>query len=320
MQPSVAPSQSVSGSPATFTFDEDDILMGITSPSSRDMPDPDCGVPITASVASHSTDYLHDSKTKFHPCSKHLTLYQSFEDFGQQDPEHIMAPDSKPWHPFAAKGDYIFATITVEAEGMAIVMLVNDAGLCTAFDGVVSQLMPFVKFNITAPYKGEDMIFQVHICPLWDWALDLLKSPSLTSHFVWDAQQLFKHDEKLWDLLKTYEMHTTQQHKEALAIYKDKKSAGEKKLKSLGLCPVKNIFGQLNTQNQDRPKALNPSTACMGVWEAKLEEQVSAFPHWCSLTHFDNVIHITFSDGNKMQDMSRWLLWSRDVSMLLLIS
>ncbi|KAI6019442.1 hypothetical protein BKA83DRAFT_4127320 [Pisolithus microcarpus] len=37
-------------------------------------------------------------------------------------------------------------------------------------------------------------------------------------------------------------MHTTQQHKEALAIYEIKKSASEKKLKSLGLHPIKNVF------------------------------------------------------------------------------
>ena len=39
---------------------------------------------------------------------------------------------------------------------------------------------------------GEDRTFPVYARPLWDWALDLLSSPLLFPHFVWDAQQLFK--------------------------------------------------------------------------------------------------------------------------------
>ncbi|KAI6100038.1 hypothetical protein EDD16DRAFT_1456170, partial [Pisolithus croceorrhizus] len=132
-----------------------------------------------------------------------------------------MALDSKPWHPFATEGDYIFAMITVEAglsstqvdshltlihcirEGMVTVMLVNNAGLHTDLNRVASQLMPFSKFNITAPYKGEDIIFQVHVCPLWDWTLDLLQNPPLALHFVWDAQWLFKQDGKKYECFYT---------------------------------------------------------------------------------------------------------------------
>ncbi|KAI6099276.1 hypothetical protein EV401DRAFT_2081596 [Pisolithus croceorrhizus] len=454
-QPSVPPSQSITRSPTAFTFNEDDILMGTASPSGSNMLDPDFNVSIAASAASHSTKYPCDFKTEFHPHSKCSTLYQSFEDFGQQNPEHVVALDSEPWCPFASEGDYIFAMITVEAgltstqvdslhtlvhhirKGIASVMLVNNAGLHATLDRAASQLTPFSKLKITAPYKGEDMMFQVHIRPLWDWALDLLQNPSLTLHFVWDAQQLFKHDgkkyecfytepwmgthwwdiqsqlpthaknaapftfiiyadkmqlsshgtvkgypvvvccanlpihicngeqygggcivgwlpivpelvkeerktgyanfkhavwheaffkllekvDKLWDLSKTYEMHTIQQHKEALAIYEDKKSAGKKKLKSLGLHPIKNVFWSVEHSELEQAASFEPLHSLHGGlggkhmhkelkivvselghdFETKLEEQVSAFSHWHGLMHFDTVIHVTFSDGNKIK-------------------
>ncbi|KAI6115074.1 hypothetical protein EDD16DRAFT_1520797 [Pisolithus croceorrhizus] len=273
-QPSVPPSQSITRSPTAFTFNEDDILMGTASPSGSNMLDP---------------------------------------DFGQQNPEHVVALDSEPWCPFASEGDYIFAMITVEA------------GLTSTQSSIsTNTITQFSKLKITAPYKGEDMMFQVHIRPLWDWALDLLQNPSLTLHFVWDAQQLFKHDgkkyecfytepwmgthwwdiqlsshgtvkgypvvvpelvkeerktgyanfkhavwheaffkllekvDKLWDLSKTYEMHTIQQHKEALAIYEDKKSAGKKKLKSLGLHPIKNVFWSVEHSELEQAASFEP--------------------------------------------------------------
>ncbi|KAI5996647.1 hypothetical protein EDC04DRAFT_2872367 [Pisolithus marmoratus] len=467
---------------------------------------------MTAPAASHSTNHPPDFKTEFHPCSKHPTLYQSFEDFGQQIPED-MTLVSEPWHPFASEGNYIFATITVEAgltstqvdslltlfhrikQGMASVTLINDAGLCTALDRLALQLMPFSKFEITAPYKGEDVMFQVHACPLWDWALDLLQNPSLAPHFVWDTQWLFKHDgekyehfytepwtgdcwwdiqlptrmenavpftfilyanktrllshgtvkgypmvaccanlpvhihngeqygggcivgwllivpelmqeerktsypnfkhaiwheaffkllekvaklskvgylyecydkvlqwlfpiililsadyeelcvmtliqgtkckcpcpfclvpsDRLWDLSKTYKMHTSEQHKEALVAYMDKKSVGEQKLKFLGLRPLKNVFWSVEHSEPEQAASFEPIYSLHGGmggkhmheelkiavsklghnFETKLEEQVSAFPHWWGLTHFDTVIHITFSDGNKMKDVTR---------------
>ncbi|KAI6018516.1 hypothetical protein BKA83DRAFT_4127720 [Pisolithus microcarpus] len=342
------------GSPTAFTFDEDDILMGMVNSCSRDMLDP-------APAASGSTNHPRDFKTEFHPRSKHSTLHQSFEEFGQQNPEHIVALDSEPWHPFASEGDYIFAMIAVEA------------GLSSTQSSVTTNAIMQFLFKITVPYKGEDVMLQVHICPLWDWALDLLQNPSLALHFIWDAQWLFKHDGKKyecfytkpwmgdhwWDIQvhigwllivpelaneerktgyvnfkhviwheafakllkkvaelsnvgylyecydKTYEMCTTQQHKEALAIYEDKKSASEKKLKSLGLCPIKNVFWSVEHSEPEQAtsfKLLHSLHGGMGGKhthkelkivvselgcnsEMELEEQVSAFPCWHDVRH-----------------------------------
>lgn len=33
--------------------------------------------------------------------------------------------------------------------------------------------------------------------------------------------------------------------------------------------------------------------------------RVASFPRWRNLNHFSTIIHITFSDGNKMQDLSK---------------
>ncbi|KIN97740.1 hypothetical protein M404DRAFT_32072 [Pisolithus tinctorius Marx 270] len=311
-------------------------------------------------------------------------LFQSAEEFGQQNLKY-MALDCEPWHPFALEGDCVFATVAVEAglsstqvdsllklihciwQGTASVTLHNDAGLRTALDRAVAQLTPFSKFEIAAPYKGSDVTFPIHICPLWDWALDLLQNPSLALHFVWDAEWVFKLDgetyecfytkpwmgdcwwdiqvpelaseerktgyvnfkhviwheafykllekvaelskvgylhecydnirwwlfpvililsadyeelcvmtlirgtkckfpcpfclvplEELWDLSKTYEMRKTKQHQEVLALYEQKKSAGEKKLKSLGLHPVKNIFWSVEHSEPEQAASFEP--------------------------------------------------------------
>ncbi|KIO14724.1 hypothetical protein M404DRAFT_101641, partial [Pisolithus tinctorius Marx 270] len=91
-------------------------------------------------------DHPPDFKTEFHPHCKCSTLFQTAEEFGQQNLE-CMPPDCEPWHPFASEGNYIFALIAMEAglssnqvdpllklvhcisQGTTSVMLCNDAGL-----------------------------------------------------------------------------------------------------------------------------------------------------------------------------------------------
>ncbi|KAI6000175.1 hypothetical protein F5J12DRAFT_784485 [Pisolithus orientalis] len=64
--------------------------------------------------------------------------------------------------------------------------------------------------------------------------------------------------EEFWDLLKTYEMHTTKQHQEVLVLYEQKKSASEKKLKSLGLHPIKNIFWLVEHSEPEQAASFEP--------------------------------------------------------------
>ncbi|KAI6041932.1 hypothetical protein EDC04DRAFT_2601243 [Pisolithus marmoratus] len=441
---SVAPSLSSSGSPTTFTFDEDDILMGMASPHSRGMLDPG----MEKQYSKHSSLEFHLS----HLYNASIVLLE----FSQQDPECVMAPDSKPWHPFASEGDYIFAMITVEAglsstqvdSLLTLVHHCRESILSTrahfwsfhcTLDPNQATLAPWVKlgpsfqqetsrssvttnastqfleFEITAPYKGEDMMFPVYVCTLWDWALDLLQNPFLTPHFIWDAQQLFKHDGKKYECFYTepwmgdhwwdiqgYPMvvhcanlpihiHNGEQyggrwivgwllivpelvkeerktsyvnfkhmvwHKAFFKLLEklcdDPHTRHKKQMplpilpgpfgKTLGLIEdiqnayysaaqrgADNIHGQENvfwTVEHSEPEqaaSFEPLHSLHGGvggkhmheelkivvselghdFETKLEEQVSAFPHWHGLMHFDTVIHITFSDANKMRDMSR---------------
>ncbi|KIN99482.1 hypothetical protein M404DRAFT_30342 [Pisolithus tinctorius Marx 270] len=477
-QLSAGPSQSIPGSPTGFALNEDDALMGMVSPRGRNTLD-------SAQVAGHSVN----STVLDRP-----TLFQSAEEFGQQNLK-CMAPDREPWRPFASEGDYVFATVAVEAglsstqvdsllklihcirQGTASVTLCNDAGLRTALDRAAAQLTPFLKFEIAAPYKGSDVMFPIHIRPLWDWALDLLQNPSLAPHFVWDAERVFKLDgetyerfytepwtgdhwwdiqlpthaenavpfafilyadktrlsshgtvkgypmvvrcanlpvhirngerygggcvvgwlpivpelaseerktsyvnfkrvvwheafykllEKVAELSKVGYLHECydnirrwlfpvililsadyertlcddayMRHEMqipmpilpspfggALGLIEDKKSASEKKLKSLGLRPVKNIFWSVEHSEPEQAASFEPLHSLHGGlggkhmheelkivvnelgrdFETCLEERVSAFPCWRGLAHFDTVIHITFSGGNKMRDLTR---------------
>ncbi|KAG0691990.1 hypothetical protein DFH29DRAFT_1009672 [Suillus ampliporus] len=43
---------------------------------------------------------------------------------------------------------------------------------------------------------------------------------------------------------------------------------------------------------------------------SKVKKWVASFPRWCNLNHFSTIIHITFSDGNKMQDLSKQAFYS----------
>ncbi|ETW76940.1 hypothetical protein HETIRDRAFT_328617 [Heterobasidion irregulare TC 32-1] len=61
------------------------------------------------------------------------------------------------------------------------------------------MLTPFSASTVSVPYKDEVREFPVHVRPLWDWALDLLRDPQLASHFTWDAEKIFKFDGHEWD-------------------------------------------------------------------------------------------------------------------------
>jgi len=45
---------------------------------------------------------------------------------------------------------------------------------------------------VSVEHHNETHEFEMHYCPLWDWALDLLRDSRLAYHFVFDAQRLSK--------------------------------------------------------------------------------------------------------------------------------
>ncbi|KAI6095186.1 hypothetical protein F5141DRAFT_1068568 [Pisolithus sp. B1] len=111
------------------------------------------------------------------------------------------------------------------------------------------------------------------------------------AHFAWSLQT----NSGTYSRHILYEMHTIQQHKEALVIYEDKKSAGKKKLKSLGLFPFKNIFWSVAHSEPEQAASFEPLHSLHGGLGGK---------H----THEELKI-VSFHLSPLMQDMSRFSGW-----------
>ncbi|KAG1824182.1 hypothetical protein EV424DRAFT_1471936 [Suillus variegatus] len=410
-------------------------------------------------------------KTMYHPSAGREPLLQTFEEFGvNSHPEEELPVDEEPWRPFCSRGDFEFAEIALNAalnksQIDALLALIGrisrgESRLRKAWEHTAAQVTPFVKHDITVPYKKEQRVYETHALPLWDWALDLLANPLLAPHFVWDAQQVFKHNgrefecfynepwtgDRWWDatpfcfilyadktrlsshgtvkgypvvvrcanlpvgirngegiggghvvrvsedadeegkpgfvnlkriiwheaflkLLELVAQHskshcwlfpiililsadyeeqcmmslirghhskcpcpnlasyqrqfafrTVEEAIAALNVYKVSKARGEELLKALGLRAVANVFWLIAHSDPhqaisfDRLHALH-----LGMWRHLLEElkkilkaawTVASFPRWRNLNHFSTIIHITFSDGNKMQDLSKQAFYS----------
>ncbi|KAI5990052.1 hypothetical protein F5J12DRAFT_907606 [Pisolithus orientalis] len=131
--------------------------------------------------------------------------------------------------------------------------------------------------------------------------------------------------EDLSQLAKSFPTCTIRQAKEALTIYQEKKSASEPILKALGLWPVANIFWKVENSEPEEAvsfdclhalhdglfghhlleelKILLSKLPCK--YAAQLEEQLAAFPSWQGLAHFNGILHVSYADGNKLQDLAR---------------
>ncbi|KAG2029832.1 hypothetical protein BDR03DRAFT_879823, partial [Suillus americanus] len=44
--------------------------------------------------------------------------------------------------------------------------------------------------------------------------------------------------------------------------------------------------------------------------EAKIDKQFDAFPRWRDLNHFKSIMQISFSDGNKLRDIAKQMLYA----------
>ncbi|KAG1868959.1 hypothetical protein DFJ58DRAFT_714136 [Suillus subalutaceus] len=114
----------------------------------------------------------------------------------------------------------------------------------------------------------------------------------------------------------------------ALDVYEKSKTRGEELLKALGLCPIKNVLWIVAHSDPHDAISLNCLHALhLGIWkhlfnelkkilkylgheaESLFEEGIANFPQWRKCSHFNTVIHMSFSDGNKMQDLSKQSLY-----------
>ncbi|KAI5996832.1 hypothetical protein F5J12DRAFT_785259 [Pisolithus orientalis] len=82
----------------------------------------------------------------------------------------------------------------------------------------------------------------------------------------------------------TFEPHTHTQGIDVLCVHATNRAKGNELLKWLGLQLIE--------------------------IEANIEKYVASFPHWQNLTHFNQVIHVTLSDGNKLADISKQIFYT----------
>ncbi|KAG1836025.1 hypothetical protein F4604DRAFT_1943802 [Suillus subluteus] len=134
---------------------------------------------------------------------------------------------------------------------------------------------------------------------------------------------------ELHNLSKTYPLRSVEEAKEVLHIHGLSKAQGEEILKALGLQPVKNIFWIILHSNPHDALSLDRLHSLhSGLWkhllgelkkilaslgrevEAAFEELITNFPQWLNLNHFKSVINISFTDGNKFQDLSKQTLYA----------
>ncbi|KAG2133578.1 uncharacterized protein EDB93DRAFT_1242820 [Suillus bovinus] len=135
--------------------------------------------------------------------------------------------------------------------------------------------------------------------------------------------------EELSELSRMFAFRTVEEAIAALNVYKVSKARGEELLKALGLRAVTNVFWLIAHSDPHQAISFDCLHALhLGMWrhlleelkkilkalgrdeESKVEKQVASFPQWCNLNHFSTIIHITFSDGNKMQDLSKQAFYS----------
>ncbi|KAG2741161.1 hypothetical protein P692DRAFT_201727134 [Suillus brevipes Sb2] len=172
----------------------------------------------TAAAAAAAVPIACDTfKTEYHPNSGRAPCIETFSAFGHpleadSDTSSLPIVDNEPWQPFMCRADFEFAELAHQAalnkdqtnkmlqliwqivEGHTKFTFRSHAEVSKAWDRAATQMTPFQKDVISVPYKKEELEFDVHTRPLWDWAMDLLEDPLLAPHFVWDAQRLYKHD------------------------------------------------------------------------------------------------------------------------------
>ncbi|KAI5984995.1 hypothetical protein EDC04DRAFT_2615507 [Pisolithus marmoratus] len=131
--------------------------------------------------------------------------------------------------------------------------------------------------------------------------------------------------DKVYDVadLRTYPLCLMDQAQDVLSTYNYSHMAGEEQLKAIGLWPIENVFWHIRNSDphatlsfdclhsshdgvggrhalQDVKKILN---ALGREAEVEVEDYISKFPRWHSLSHFKNAINVTFSDGNKKRNL-----------------
>ncbi|KAG1776116.1 hypothetical protein EV702DRAFT_1180116 [Suillus placidus] len=104
--------------------------------------------------------------------------------------------------------------------------------------------------------------------------------------------------DKLYDNASTYPIRSPEDAQACVELWNRDKKAGEEALKKWGLRPVRNVFWWIPNSNPHE----TISQDHLHVF--------AAFTRWHNLNHFDRVTNITYSDGNKLRDISKQILYT----------
>ncbi|KAJ3500219.1 hypothetical protein NLJ89_g9890 [Agrocybe chaxingu] len=160
---------------------------------------------------------LDDIKIKHHPASGKPDEYYHFDDYNPKSDIRLkqasIPVDHKPWKPFRTRLDFEIAEIILDThmnskqtktllslirccietpEGFTI-RNVKDLSDTWTF-AHTTKTSGFEYRDITVPYKGEQLVYDMYTRPLFNWCFDLLQDKSLVPLFHWNAEKHFKFD------------------------------------------------------------------------------------------------------------------------------
>ncbi|KAG1802535.1 hypothetical protein EV424DRAFT_1282883, partial [Suillus variegatus] len=143
-----------------------------------------------------------DIKVEYHPHSKLPSIVHHFAAFSRSCSSEGQVPcNDAPWKPFQMQLDFEVTEIALEAAmakeqmNRLLDLVFTHCGkwlrngiytLVIVFLFVhLSNLinMWFQKDVVSVEYDNKTHEFEMYYCPLWDWALDLLRDSCLTPHF-----------------------------------------------------------------------------------------------------------------------------------------
>ncbi|KAI0681797.1 hypothetical protein C8T65DRAFT_598069, partial [Cerioporus squamosus] len=159
-----------------------------------------------------------DFKVEFHPHASSTPKFSRFEDF-KKDNEVRPPPvvPRKPWVPFKSRIDFEFSEFCAEAglntkQVDSVLQLVqrivadpkqlsfrSAADVRAAWENAKTHQPAFEKVVISVPYNKSTLEYDVHCRSLWQWALALIRDPTLAQHITWHAVKQYKYTDGTWN-------------------------------------------------------------------------------------------------------------------------
>ncbi|TEB18351.1 hypothetical protein FA13DRAFT_1822013 [Coprinellus micaceus] len=161
-------------------------------------------------------------KTTWHPHARKRPRVETLEEYQQRlDNISTSIPGTnnqagddarEPWHPFPTYGDFRISEISLQntlpkrvvsdlislindvQEGREKVTLKDFSALDKVWGEASHGQTSFNKSAFTEEYRGVQHEFTVWSRDIWDWGVDLAKSPELAPHWEWDACKMSRLD------------------------------------------------------------------------------------------------------------------------------